>query len=389
MMNINPKIEIARSNDQEQTHVTRLMNPYHQIIQLTHELSEEIYQLDHQLIEQKTKNIQIEKHLTFIEHVYQKLISIVNFIEQSVKSQEVRTIDIEKRLEVFQQLSNQEPIHGCELYNDPIQCTSSVTVDRMKQVLQHQLDLLETHMKQFIQKARYTGAILSVLLILGLVISIATYAHHQAKTQKENSLLMQNIQKINIDVSAFTSKHKQVQEQFHYIENRLLTINKDSEDIQQQIRDHIRIKEDLTNELGRINEKMKSVETEIKNKDTRKDTDKIKNRVNSKKNNHHLVLFKDVYNEQWILKQRSTAYTIQLMCALKRESIDAFLKSYSLIPIACYQEMIKGNLWFVIIWGNYSKKIEAEKAIQTLPLGIQSNSPCIRQFNTIHKKIKK
>ena len=93
--------------------------------------------------------------------------------------------------------------------------------------------------------------------------------------------------------------------------------------------------------------------------------------------------------EQWILKQRPSSYTIQLVGLQDEKGIAKFIRRHSLTgPIAYYRTQRNGKPWYPVLYGVYSTKNRANAARNNLPETIINSGPWLRTLNAVQKDIR-
>jgi DamX protein len=99
-----------------------------------------------------------------------------------------------------------------------------------------------------------------------------------------------------------------------------------------------------------------------------------------------------VNREDWLLSQRSSDFTIQIMGVRNENSIIEFIdRKLALAPtdIAYYKTSYKGKDWYPLLLGVYPTKKEANSAMKLLPPDLQKASPWIRKMSSIQRAIRK
>jgi DamX protein len=95
-------------------------------------------------------------------------------------------------------------------------------------------------------------------------------------------------------------------------------------------------------------------------------------------------------NEQGILSAPKDSFTIQLLGAAQEKRIIEFITQNKLGDKAKYYRTThSGKPWYILIYGNYTSRIEANSAVKNLPEGVQSLKPWTRDIASIQKVIKK
>lgn len=83
-------------------------------------------------------------------------------------------------------------------------------------------------------------------------------------------------------------------------------------------------------------------------------------------------------------KVAKTGYTLQLIGLSDKKRIESFVQSNHLQGKIDYVHSQKnGKDWYVVLYGHYSTAAQAKHAINTLPKGVQSLSPWVRNMNTV------
>jgi septal ring-binding cell division protein DamX len=86
-----------------------------------------------------------------------------------------------------------------------------------------------------------------------------------------------------------------------------------------------------------------------------------------------------VYREEWLLSQRSTDFTIQILGVRSEKRLLDFN----------YKSSYKNKDWYPLLFGVYATKKEASSVIKLLPPDIQKASPWIRKMSSIQRAIRK
>ncbi len=96
-----------------------------------------------------------------------------------------------------------------------------------------------------------------------------------------------------------------------------------------------------------------------------------------------------VKNAEWIMQQKQSAYTYQLMGTWERAVVDEFIKKYSLTGnIAVFASMRENKIWYALIYGVYDSKNAALAANRQWPAPLNSVSTWLRRFDDVQKQIK-
>lgn len=74
-------------------------------------------------------------------------------------------------------------------------------------------------------------------------------------------------------------------------------------------------------------------------------------------------------------------YTLQLIGVRKREEVIKFLVQHHLKNVAWYfKTQYQEKPWYVVVYGRYSTREQAEKAIKRLPVSLQNQHPWVRSL---------
>ncbi len=117
---------------------------------------------------------------------------------------------------------------------------------------------------------------------------------------------------------------------------------------------------------------------------------KEKVKENGKKTLSAVIMEKGIYRESWILAQKPSHYTIQILGVRDEKSVLKFVEKHRLWNQAAYFKTdYKGKNWFSLLYGIYLTKKEALSAKEKLPEEIRKSSPWIRKISSVHDAIKK
>lgn len=92
----------------------------------------------------------------------------------------------------------------------------------------------------------------------------------------------------------------------------------------------------------------------------------------------------------WILSLPPSHYTLQLLGAKEKSTVERFLARYpSIQNVAYYRTTRKGASWFVVVQGSYPDQASARAAVKKLPEALQKQSPWPRKVVLIQQELKK
>jgi DamX protein len=98
---------------------------------------------------------------------------------------------------------------------------------------------------------------------------------------------------------------------------------------------------------------------------------------------------KGLLRERWLLQQKPSSYTIQLVGLQDEKGVAKFIQRHSLTgPIAYYRTQRSGKPWYPVLYGVYSTKVRANSARNNLPEAILKSGPWLRSLNAVQKDIR-
>jgi DamX protein len=91
----------------------------------------------------------------------------------------------------------------------------------------------------------------------------------------------------------------------------------------------------------------------------------------------------------WLWSQDPSNYTLQLLGARQVESVRQFLQKYAGLggKAIYFHTRHDGQDWYTVVYGVYSDKAAARRAIERLPAELKSSSPWVRSFASIHAEL--
>ncbi len=97
----------------------------------------------------------------------------------------------------------------------------------------------------------------------------------------------------------------------------------------------------------------------------------------------------EVRGADWIMQQKQSAYTYQLMGTWERSEVNDFIAKYSLTgDVAVFASMRENKVWYALIYGVYDSKNAALAAKRQWPAPLNSVSTWLRRFNDVQTQIK-
>ncbi len=93
-------------------------------------------------------------------------------------------------------------------------------------------------------------------------------------------------------------------------------------------------------------------------------------------------------HETHLLAMPRQNYTLQLLGSNMESKAKAFINNNKLNNKAYYYKGIhKGKPWFIVVYGNYASKVDAQMALSKLPVSLRKLRPWPRQYSNIQKSI--
>lgn len=89
--------------------------------------------------------------------------------------------------------------------------------------------------------------------------------------------------------------------------------------------------------------------------------------------------------EKHILALPGNYYTLQLLSMHNEDQVKNFIKKHNLQNKAnYYKSHFKGKDWYVVVYGSFANKTDAQLALAKLPADIKKLQPWPREFANIH-----
>lgn len=96
-----------------------------------------------------------------------------------------------------------------------------------------------------------------------------------------------------------------------------------------------------------------------------------------------------IHDHNWLLKQKNTAWTLQLLGAREPETLLTFARRYSLDQKAAwYKTWLKEQAYYVLVYENYSSRDQARESIKQLPENLRGIKPWAKSMKSVQQSIK-
>ncbi len=92
-------------------------------------------------------------------------------------------------------------------------------------------------------------------------------------------------------------------------------------------------------------------------------------------------------NTQALKNAAASSYTLQLSASSNSANLNAWAKKENLQNYVVYQTSRNGQPWYVMVSGIYATTADAERAVSSLPAGVQSNKPWIKPIRQVQSEI--
>jgi len=100
------------------------------------------------------------------------------------------------------------------------------------------------------------------------------------------------------------------------------------------------------------------------------------------------ILDSNIKGENWLRQQNPNAYTIQILGVHDRLILKKFIEKHNNKNLATFKTRYRNKNWYVLIYGIYPTRSQANQALATLPASLQENKPWLRSFASVQKAIK-
>lgn len=88
----------------------------------------------------------------------------------------------------------------------------------------------------------------------------------------------------------------------------------------------------------------------------------------------------------WLWSQDPSHFTLQLFGTYQRDSVPHFIRQHRLSgKVAAFKSQRNGRDWYVLVYGSYSDRSKAKRAMSGLPASLNRSVPWVRSFASIHE----
>jgi len=96
----------------------------------------------------------------------------------------------------------------------------------------------------------------------------------------------------------------------------------------------------------------------------------------------------EIKDISWIWSQDPNDYTIQLAGGTNEVSVEAHMRGVELPgELAVVQIIHNKKPWYILIYGHFTEKTEAQAVVDQLPLGLKESRPWLRRFSELQDRV--
>ncbi|RKZ35695.1 MAG: hypothetical protein DRQ41_15570 [Gammaproteobacteria bacterium] len=97
----------------------------------------------------------------------------------------------------------------------------------------------------------------------------------------------------------------------------------------------------------------------------------------------------EINGKDWLRRQNPNAYTLQVLGVYDRLTLKKFIAQNNLNEVAMFKTIYHDKDWYVLVYGIYQTRAQAEAALTQLPASLRNNTqPWARSLKSIQKLIK-
>lgn len=100
------------------------------------------------------------------------------------------------------------------------------------------------------------------------------------------------------------------------------------------------------------------------------------------------ILDQNIKGADWLSSQNSNSYTLQILGTHELINLQNFIKQYSHITeLAMFKTTYRNKDWYVLVYGIYSTRTEAQAALTQMPEVFKNTKPWIRSIASVQELI--
>jgi DamX protein len=100
------------------------------------------------------------------------------------------------------------------------------------------------------------------------------------------------------------------------------------------------------------------------------------------------ILDQNIKGADWLLSQNPNNYTLQILGTHELINLQNFTKQYSHITeLAMFKTTYRNKDWYVLVYGIYSSRSEAQTALKQMPEELKNTKPWIRSIASVQELI--
>jgi len=247
------------------------------------------------------------------------------------------------------------------------------------------------------------GGSLGILILVSLLVFNQSYFKQRNKESKSNitnEIIEPNIQNISIVDNKNNIDNLPVTiDDYHTTDDisQNLTIEKDLSKAEDfiEVTEVLELPEVVTPVVAKVDVNKTKVKPNLPIKDNNLDSsnklptkvllnpNKSKSAVKSSTNNISDVINT---NNNWYKQQNSKNYCLQIIAGPSEQAIKQLVKSYG-TEFNYFKKIVNGKNFYVLTYGSFASREQAQNQIINLPADIQKNKPFPLSFINIHKDL--
>ena len=271
------------------------------------------------------------------------------------------------------------------------------SLEDVTQGLREKLQLLETGVAEtkVVTNKRIGWLVGSVAALALLIAASTTYFQFYPTTVPEevqgqiSALSTDSEQQLGL-INALDSGLTLVQDKFAELEASLFSQQQQSSEIQTEVTNNAQSIASLSAMDAEMIASVEKLQTTLAAVNS--DIDNLKFRIEGPSNQGAGLTEPTLplNGHDWLFAQNPEHYSIQLVGVYQKQHLVSYINRNSHVlsdqPIAFNEGKLGLRSWYNLFYGHYATREQAEAALETLPLRLQTNSPYIRSFESIQRK---
>ncbi|MCG8609443.1 MAG: hypothetical protein MI864_02810 [Pseudomonadales bacterium] len=295
------------------------------------------------------------------------------------------------------QLANMSALHSEHQDALKVLTQDHTSLEDVTQGLREKLQLLETGVAEtkVVTNKRIGWLVGSVAALALLTAASTTYFQFYPTTVPEevqgqiSALSTDSEQQLGL-INALDSGLTLVQDKFAELEASLFSQQQQSSEIQTEVTNNAQSIASLSAMDAEMLASVEKLQTTLAAVNS--DIDNLKFRIEGPSNQGAGLTEPTLplNGHDWLFAQNPEHYSIQLVGVYQKQHLVSYINRNSHVlsdqPIAFNEGKLGLRSWYNLFYGHYATREQAEAALETLPLRLQTNSPYIRSFESIQRK---